>query len=77
MRRVTAFFVLGMAIASGCMTEEERCVDSGGKLLNTSQLRKAYRGNTMSGTIPALNVIFHIYYHCIATGFVNEIVYGL
>jgi len=57
-----ALFAL-LALAAGCKTEEEKCLDSGGKVLTTAEVKKIYTGNTMSGTIPDLNTKFHVYYH--------------
>jgi hypothetical protein len=57
---VTGLFCL--CIASGCKTEEERCIEAGGEILDARELRKLYPGNTMSGVIPAFNVKFHVFY---------------
>ena len=56
-------FFFYLAIASGCQTEEDRCVDHGCKLLNAAEIRQTIRGNTMTGTIPAFNTKFHVYYN--------------
>ena len=61
--RDTVIPLLCLFALFACKTEEERCLDSGGKLLTASQLRRVYPGNTMSGTIPAFNTKYHVYYH--------------
>ncbi len=54
---------LSVSLAVGCKTEEEKCLASGGKVLTAAEVKKIYTGNTMSGTIPAFNTKFHVYYH--------------
>ncbi len=46
----------------GCKTDEERCLSSGGKILNAIEAQKVYRGNTMTGEIPSQNMQFQVYY---------------
>jgi hypothetical protein len=62
-RSMPILFFLCLSFVSGCRTEEEHCLDSGGKMLTAAELKRVYTGNTMSGTIPAFNTKFHVYYH--------------
>ncbi|MBN1653375.1 MAG: hypothetical protein JXA30_06315 [Deltaproteobacteria bacterium] len=62
MSRLIVFCFLCLTLALGCKTDEERCLSSGGKILNVVEAQKVYRGNTMTGEIPSQNMQYQIYY---------------
>jgi hypothetical protein len=62
---MSRLFIVGLLcalIGVGCKTDQERCVSSGGKLLGASEVQKVYKGNTMSGEVPAQAMQFQIFY---------------
>jgi len=56
---ICSFCLVGIL---GCKTDEERCLSSGGKVLNAVEAKAVYRGNTMTGEIPSQNMQFQVHY---------------
>jgi hypothetical protein len=62
MSRLVIIYLVCLVGMLGCKTDEERCLSSGGKILNAVEARQVYLGNTMTGEMPSQNMQFQVHY---------------